>query len=94
MSGRGVTVVDAGKVREFTGRCQQYQKSLVELEQRLNTAVRNAMQSWRDPDMVKLLKEIDGVRAHIGQARQVVDGCLMPFLAQKTKAIGEKGQMR
>lgn len=91
MANGKVSVVDAGKIREFTKRCTVYQTALADLERRLNRAVQMVSQSWRDPDFTRLLQSVDAVRVQIGQARKTVDGCLMPFLSQKLKVIGEKG---
>lgn len=91
MANGKVSVVDAGKIREFTKRCATYQSALADLERRLNRSVQTVSQSWRDPDFTRLLQSVDAVRVQVGQARKTVDGCLMPFLAQKLKVIGEKG---
>ena len=91
MAGQNVSVVDADKIREFSNRCRVYQTALSDLEKRLNRSVENVSRSWRDADFSKLMQTIDAVRIQMGQARKTVDGCLMPFLSQKLKVIGEKG---
>jgi len=90
MSSSKVSVVEAGKVREFSNRCRVYQSALTDLERKLNRSVETVSRSWRDPDFSRLLRSVDDVRVQMGQARKTVDGCLMPFLARKLKIIGEK----
>ena len=94
MAKGNISVVDAGRIREFTKRCATYQTALADLECQLNRSVMTVSQSWRDPDFTRLLQSVDAVRVQMGQARKFVDGCLMPFLAQKLKVIGEKGVLK